>query len=843
MSRPIAALALAVVLTASVLLGVGFATAGPASASAAHGSSALATSASPAPAASDIAITTYNLYYETTDFCTGSCYTFDGGAEPGLAQLYFTIADTAADHSVNVTINDPNATRDGLVNPVFSATVGINQTTHVNTTDQNRLTFAFPGSVVYGGGWYINASAPLGGFTAVNLTVQTFSLYVSTSPGDGSNVVPGETITVNWVATASSNGAPYTHLTNLTAWGDYTNATTQNLFAPAFLTLPTVGAGTFSFQIPGNATNIGAIDLELWAVVYVGGATLENETGYSVFHLGALYLDYIEASPYPGCDSGNYYTFASGSPVFVCIWIDAHDPGYGYTEYVPGLTVSVHFWDGSANVTPGGNPPTELITNASGPVQFSFIPTAPPFQSAFRDTFPDGINVTISDSLASNPTYLPLFYNYSFQVIPAASTTGLVSVALNSYNYVDGETVFANWTLASTDSTATGPLTASQWAIFTQSEGFIATGPIESTATSGMLELTLPSSGLTGLFAVYVLANNATQEFYGLAEATVSNPTLLLTSSSGGYYAPGQSLSFGVSLTPSALPGTTVYYNVTAYWYSYLMDETTAVTVVAVGDVANGGSFSYAVPNANPATYYVVYAWAQSATAGVYSSAELVDYLETGFQVNVGVNTPSSYSDGSYQPGQTIQIGWSLQSLDGQTLPSHSTIYFYFGYTVGESEFTANGTSGTITVTIPSSTPSGTIILWLYVESPGVYGPNCYAGDECYGQSGLTVNAHPSALDYELGAGSGLTVGWLILLLVILVVAVLLVLLIRRNRAPPMSSPPYNPTTGTMPAPAPAPSSPPPAEWQGGSPPAASNAPPPAAGDSPPPLPTPPGGQ
>ncbi|WP_410969293.1 hypothetical protein, partial [Salmonella sp. SAL04284] len=81
-------------------------------------------------------------------------------------------------------------------------------------------------------------------------------------------------------------------------------------------------------------------------------------------------------------------------------------------------------------------------------------------------------------------------------------------------------------------------------------------------------------------------------------------------------------------------------------------------------------------------------------------------------------------------------------------------------------------------ITIPSGTPSG-IVLFEVEALFGVCGTGCSA----FSDFSVSVNSSPSALSYQLGAGSGLTVGWLILfLLIVIVVIVILVMMRRRGR-------------------------------------------------------------
>jgi len=837
MSRQWAALALAVLLIASVFVGLGVVsgTHGPAAEPLAPAATSVA--AASHPDAGPISISPYNGYGDPTDeFCIGACLALDGN-EPGASTIYFSIGDTMADLAVNVTINDPNATRDGLVNPVFSAALAINQTTHENLTpNDNHLSFTFPGALPYGGGWNITASAPLGGFTAVNLTLYTYSMLVAGNPDTYSVVVPGEPITLSWIATDYGTGAAYSDLTSVTANGEYTNATPLDLFSPGLLPLPVKGTGSFTFAVPANATPDTELSVSIWAVTNVSGQVAENESENVVFYVGALEIQRVTLNSSPGCQlgGGSYDTFTSGSPVFVCVWVEAHGSGRTTTD-IPGMTVSFLYWNGLENVTPGGSPPASVTTNSTGPVAISFVPSAPPFTSYYSYPFSgNSINITVSDP-AAIVGYANAYENLSFQVLPP-SGAGVVSVALNSYLYVAGQTVFVNWTLAVSNASV-GVLHAVQWGL-SAGTGLASTGAINSTASSGMLELSLPA-GYIGGFYVYVVASNGSALFEGAAIGEVALPTLLVSTPSP-YFTGGQTISFPVELSPSAEPGTTIYYNITGYWISYPADFETAESVVAVGTVANNGAISFAAPSNNPATYYTVDVWAQSPVNGVYATGSAESDLETGFAVLVGISTLSSYSDGSFQPGQTIQVTWSLSPYGNQPLPGQYTLYLYLGDTLVEPVWTSTASSGTIALTIPSNTPSGLLYLDLYVYAPGVFGPECDSYySECYGESGLTVNAHPSVLNMELGAGSGLTVGWLILLIVILVVAVLLVLLMRRR--PPMTArgPTYSPTTGSIPPAAPPPSTAPAAEWKD---PSASSPPPSSTTEMPPPLPTPPAG-
>ncbi|MGC2358815.1 MAG: hypothetical protein WA691_00700 [Thermoplasmata archaeon] len=837
MSRAVVAVALALVMVLSVLAGFVAAAHG----SPAPGSPAATGSISGAstPAISSITVFTYNgAQTQTPDFCTGSCIVPYGPPPyynhyPGANTILFTVIDTAADHTVNLTLNDPNATRDGLTNPVFTASLAINQTTHESPYSVNHLSYTFPAALVFGGGWNVTTSAPLGGFTEENLTVDTFALTAVTSPAEGSAVLPGETVSLSWWVVSTANGAPYTQFTSLTLWGSYFNATVRPAFSPALFPLTGGAVGSTTFVIPANATANSGFDFAVSAVTNLSGKIAENSTVNSGFNVGYTTFHSSDTESTAGCPGYSASTFYEGGSVFVYAVAGAEYSG-AFTP-VPGLTVGISFWNGESAVTAGGSPPSALTTSNTGAVCFSFVANAPPFTLANNYPFGNAVNLTVTDSAATGTGDWKDWSNLTFDLI-SGSATGAVQVSLDANEYAPGATVTASWSLGGSNGTATGGLHVNGWSLLVAYHGTtLETGLLTGTATSGTFTVVLPADFL-GEFYVIVSAANSTTTFFGVAVGVAETPTLLVSGPT--YYTPGSSISWGLQFSPTELAGTAGYYSVTGYWEDNL-GEVISEGIVAQGTVGGSNSVGISVPSASPATAYVLDVWAQTAANGVYASNSATASLETGYYVLVGVSTQSNYADGSYQPGQTVQVTWQIVSYSGSPLPSALEVSITLGSYLVADTFGSTSTSGSVGITLPSNLPTGGLEIDVQVAGNMLaVGPDCEQEAEtttgyCYGTTGIDINAHPSVLSMELGAGSGLTVGWLILLIIILVAVVLLLLVIRRGRAP--KNPAWSESPSGMNPPSPAPSTPPAAEWK------APEAPPPS-GDSPPPLPTPPPG-
>jgi len=833
MSRRALILAVVVLLIASSLAVLGTSQARAAAPSSSPGIG------SPHPAVSEIYLYTGS---GSCTYCNLSTYASGGSTDygPGANILYFFGYDYAGDHSVNFTLTDPNASRDDVGQPAWTVNTLVNQTTDQFNSVILGLSFTFPSSLKVGGGWNVSVSAPLGGNASYPIWVSTYYVDYWGAPEPGSIVLPGETVTTAYETYSDVNGAPESDITNVSYNGHYTGANDSylNLFASGSVTQPATAFGSYTWTVPANATFDTYVEVNVWVSIYVGTQQAENESYGIDYQVGTLYIDSFTMESNEGQICPNYYDnyYDSGSLVQACAIVGAFGGEDQFTP-VAGLTVAIAFWDGVTHVTPPGDAPASLVSNSSGEVTFSFLANTTQFSSYYQYPFYNAVNLTVTNPGAtpSGPPFAEVWDNATFYMEASAASAG-ITVSLNQLAYFPGQTITATWTVASTNSEQTGPIYANSWYLVSDDYTYLGQGTISSTATTGTLPIVLPS-GYTGAFTLYVDASNATTYFEGEVGGVVQPATLTLTPSSPTFTAGSTVTILAQAWGDGSLAAPMISYQIYA-GYEQGYSGYGGYGLVSSGTVTNDSSITISVPSSGAPSYYEIYAYLGSATAGTVASAYLEVEQSWGYNVIVGVTTLSSYSDGSYQPGQTITVSYQIAPYGGAAVPVLYEFSISLYSTQLGSIISTTSSSGTVQVTIPSYFQTGFAILEVELRGTYLSGNACSTYDngqgECYGETGIAINAHPSVLSMDLGAGSGLTVGWLVLLIIVLVIAVVLVLLIRRKRSmPPSGGAP--PMTTPMSPPAPAPSSPGATEWVNPS----SD---PSAGGSQPPMPSPPPG-
>jgi len=814
MSRRLLAVVLTALLTASVLFALVPAQAHSASTSAA---AAPKETTGVQPAAS-ITFGILNGYgYTTTDFYPG---------EVGWGSLYFSVTDTL-DRAVNVTISDPNAARDGVPSPAFHYEATLNTTTSTFDSYTAHVGYSFPATLPYGGHWTVNFSAPKGGYVDQNVSLFVYYTDLSTSVGAGATL-PAQPLSVFWSLYLGSNGAGfYTHATNVWITGSYRgNGTLQNFFPKERVALmpASAGRGEWNGTVPANATPDSLLHFEVYAITNVSGQIVENESNNISVNVGALSINNYGITPAPpNCGFAKDFYFTAGSLIASCILAGASYLG-GFTP-ISGLPVHVAYWNGTAHVSPSGAP-TALATNASGEAAFTFLGTTPPFVVQSASPIYDALNLSVSVPGASAHYTWTQWMNASWVLLAGNLASGIVQVSLDHTQYYEGVTATASWSIGSSNLTTTGPISATGWEVTGPNSIVYEQGVLNTTAQKGTLTFPITAAMVPNTIVVSVIAANATERFVGSAYATVLSPSLLLTPTST-YYTAGSTATVTAVLNGGG-SAATIQYEVWAYWGSQ-------TAVLSSGTVASGSNIQVPISSTTPPLSIEVDAWAT--LGGQVLASDVADLqLEQGYSILLGVTTASSYSDGSYQPGQTITLSYQVASIGGAALPQIVTFELIaVGYP--NAYLIQNvGLSGTISFTIPSNAVQGSLVLELQARGALNAAP-CFPVGSCMGLATLPINPNPSVLSLELGAGSGLTVGWLILVVLLIVVAVVVLLLMLRTRGGrrPTTSTPTS--TSTLGPPAPPPSTEPAAEW---TPPPPTATPEPAADNSPPGLPEPP---
>lgn len=775
----------------------------PASAPTAAGSpSSIRGDAARSPAVTPVTVATLNAGgVPTTDFTAGTAH--------GTNAVYFSVTDlNRSDSVVNLSVTDPSAARDRLTNPVWTGTVGFTPTDRNNTTNRTGLHFTVPTNLVYGADWSVSATGTSGGTAVAGFTVHTFYLGTSSNPHSGSAVLPGESVTITWMADGTVNGATYASVQGLIVDAWFTaNGKFQDLFSSGLHPLAASGLGSLTISVPANATANTVLEWAFWATVNDGSTVTENETVSAILYVGVLAIHIAELVPAPFCTLSSFASqFAVGTTVAVCVQAGASYAGA--FSPVPGLSVDLTFWNATRSVTPAGNPPGHLITNSSGEVGATFTATIPPF-SNFGAATPNRNHVTlnVTDPLNANQTAGTTSTNLTFYV-ESAPQAGIVSVTLSQVVYYTGDPVTAVWSVGSTNASGTGPFTPFAWLLYSLPSGsLLAAGNLSSSASSGTLTVPIPTS-YSGAFSVEIEAANATTVATGNTSAWVRSPEILVTASES-YYLPGTTLTFTVTTAGGAvLTGSTLYYDAWAF-FSTAGGAPLGQSLVANGTIVNGGDLLIPVPSNAAPTEYTVEVWAQSPTFGLYASSGTSVDEAAGYQVLVGVPTPPTNADGTYAPGETIVVSYAISTYG--VLPLSKTYSVDLGIygTSAQDVLQTTSSSGNVSLAIPSDQPAGAMEIFAYVYGTGLTGANCNS-NQCVGYTWIPVNPHPAVApppSHDLG----FTTAWYILLGIVVAMGLLLYLALR-GRGPPRM--PNEPSETELMPPAPAPREPAPTEWK-----------------------------
>ncbi len=727
----IVVVALASLLTASSLLVPALA-----------GASSVTPAATAGPAAPTLAIT-------TTDSSGGLMTQFESGLASG--RVYFEVTDSSADKNVTVQINDRNASRDGITDPAASWTVPIQG--GENLSWEWGIFYQIPVNLVDSGTWNITVHGTSGGFAFWNFTVRTYGIEVGAIERDA---LPAQNMSYFWSASATANAAPFTALSSAILTATYTTSSSTTAVlpnTPATLDA-SAGFGWFNFSVPTNA--LGLLSLTIWGNQTTGGKFSDASTASG--DIGTLGLPAVTLSSCPnaGCVTSD---FTSGAPVYVGVTEGLE----GISGPAVGVSATFKFESGATFVNPPGNPPSSVVTDASGNAAITFLASASVFSSRTLNT----VSVTVSDP--ADPGLTTRTTNATF-TISNGTTYPRVTVAFSSSEYFSGGTGSGAWTLGGGNSSVVAGWSIDYWEVVGDTgSGFLLVHTVAGTsASSGSFTFTVPTNYLGEIVGV-VVASNATAETEAVAVADAT-PGEIELAPSELTYAPGDTISIGVATQGAALAGATL-------WATITNDLGGSVYNAAV----SGGSLSISVPSTAPPTSYTVTVIAQTASGGTLASASQTLTLALGVDLKLGITTSSNYLDGSYQPGETVTVSYTFVASPTVPLPPTYTVTLLPAYSnatgSGQEVVVLSSASGTFSYRIPSGAPNGL----LYVTaSAQLGGSGCLEYCSAAGYFTAEVNGNPSSLSYNFG-NSGFSLGALVFVIILLALLVIGLIVWRRR--------------------------------------------------------------
>lgn len=559
----------------------------------------------------------------------------------------------------------------------------------------------------------------------------------------------------------NTNGAPIETLSSITIRGIYYNTALMQMTLPGTpVNISTAPIGVWGFSVPANASTAGGYGpfITVWANSTSLGM---NQSDSIELTIGNLVISSSFICGVVNCASG---ALTVGNPSSVGVTVVAEDV-YDDIAPVANATVAFSFYStGSSPVSVPGVP-ASVSTNGLGDAEVTFTPTS----TVFNVPGPDHVDVKVTDSVNAN---LNTTLTIPFNLYNPMGTANF-AFTLNQAFYYSGEPVTATWQWAGTNVTIGTINVTNFYAIDDSTDNIIASGLIGSTSPTGTFTFSLPSN-YAGAFTVYALVHNGSDSWV-LETGADAETVLFGITPSEIYFSPGNTVTVTIIADGPALKGTTVSAFVQATNSGQTLFNSTV----------SGSTFQFIIPKVAPAPDYEIAAWAWSASNGTVASSEAEISEASGYNLWAGISSVSSYSDGSFAPGQTVDLSYKVTASGPVPLPTLVELYVYPGactyficndpYEAPLSSWVLSGASGTVSFTIPSDTPNGVQTFNVLAAFPGPNG-------EGAAQVSVNINSSPSALNYELGAGSGLTVGWLILLILIIVVAIVLVWMLRRDR-------------------------------------------------------------
>ncbi len=246
-------------------------------------------------------------------------------------------------------------------------------------------------------------------------------------------------------------------------------------------------------------------------------------------------------------------------------------------------------------------------------------------------------------------------------------------------------------------------------------------------------------------------------------------------------YRPGDSLAFAWNIVTGASAGTLMYE---------ITDSNGLLVTSDSPAFAKTGSFSQVVPTVDAPAHYYVHMWMTTA-AGGYADASLTVDMLNSHELQIWVEK-SGYADGTFKPGQTVKLHYSIGAYVMDPLQSYilhvSTDFNPIGM-----DFILTDPTGTVEFALPDDAPAVEIGISASLIDP-VTGP--VSSDS----TALTVGGQLTGWDRSIAGMSA--IDFSILLLLIIMILLLIVMPFLKGRmdrgpkpaeAPKVEPPPPSP--------------------------------------------------
>ena len=240
-------------------------------------------------------------------------------------------------------------------------------------------------------------------------------------------------------------------------------------------------------------------------------------------------------------------------------------------------------------------------------------------------------------------------------------------------------------------------------------------------------------------------------------------------------YRPGDSLVFEWNIVTGVSAGTLTYE---------ITDSNGLVVITDSPAFATTGSFSQQVPTVDAPTQYYVHMWMTTATGG-YADADLTVSMLNSHELQIWVEK-SGYADGTYKPGQTVKLHYSIGAYVMEPLQSY-ILHVSTDYNPVGMDFILTDPTGTVQFALPDDAPAAEIGIDASLIDP-VTGP--VSSDS----TAITVGGQLTGWDKSVAGMSAIDFSILLLLIIMILLLIVMPFLKGRMGAPkPAEAPKVEP--------------------------------------------------